>query len=220
MKTTSILIVDDSQIHLEGLKLVLGRRDDMRVTGQATCIREAMACLEASIPDVALLDISLETQDDGLELAREVRRMYPQTRVVVLTHHKSARCLVAALQAGASAYLPKDTDPDELLYAVAAVLQGKGVYLGDTIPMENLMEAFGSQRNIERGKPCDLTEREVTVVRLMAKGHTAKEMAAAMEIETNTIESHKERIKEKLGVNTALQIVIAALRRGIISLEE
>ncbi len=220
MKMTSILIVDDSQIHLEGLKLVLGRRPDIRVTGQASSSGEALACLKAASPDVALLDISLETQDDGLELARNIRRLYPQVRVVMLTHYKNARYLVGALQAGACAYLPKDTNPDELLHAIDAVGQGKGVYLGDTIPMANLLEAFGSERNIAKGKPCDLSEREVAVVRLMAQGLTAKEIASVMEIEVNTIESHKERIKEKLGVNTALQIVVAALKRGIISLED
>ena len=219
MNPVRILIVDDSQIHLEGLKLILKPHDQIEVIGETNNSRETLDFLQERQPDVAVIDISLEEETDGIELAHEIRRNFPGVKIIFLTHYKSSKYLVHALKSGASGYLAKDIDPAELVHAIHSVCQGKGVYLGDTIPVESLLDAFGSEEALLKNKPYDLTAREIEIIDYLARGYSTKELAARLNIEVNTVESHKERIKEKLGVNTVIQIVVQSLKKGIISLE-
>lgn len=215
---TNVLIVDDSQIHLEGLKLVFRQEESITVTGEATNPQEALQCLTALTPDVVILDISLEKDMDGIDLAHEIRRLYSAVKLVFLSHYKEAKYLVSALKSGASAYLSKDTTPRELIHAISAVQEGKGVYFGETIPLSSLLEIFGSEQNLSKNKPYDLTSREIEIINYLAQGYSAKELASRLGIEVNSVESHKERIKEKLEVKSVVQIVVSALKKGIIQL--
>lgn len=214
----NVLIVDDSQIHLEGLKLIFRQQEAITVTGEATNPQEAMQCLSARTPDVAILDISLEKDMDGIDLAHEIKRLYPTVKLIFLSHYKEAKYLVNALKSGACAYLSKDTTPRELGHAVSAVQEGKGIYFGETIPLANLLDIFGSEQNLSKNKPYDLTQREIEIINYLAQGYSAKELAARLGIEVNSVESHKERIKEKLNVKSVVQIVVTALKKGIIQL--
>ncbi len=216
---TKILIVDDSQIHLEGLKLILKPYEFIRITGEANNAKEALAQLKGHIPDIAIIDISLEKDTDGISLAEEIRKQHPEVKIIFLSHHKGAKYLINALKTGASAYLPKDTSPKELIHAVSSVKEGKGVYFGETIPLANLLDIFGSEQNIQKNKPYDLTPREIEIIHYLSQGYSTKELASKIGIEVNSIESHKERIKEKLGVKTVIQIVTTAIKKGIIDLE-
>ncbi len=214
----NVLIVDDSQIHLEGLKLIFRQQEGITITGEATNPQEAMQCLLTHTPDVAILDISLEKEMDGTDLAHEIRQLYPSVRIIFLSHHKKAKYLVNALKSGASAYLPKDTTPHELIHAVSATQEGKGIYFGETIPLSSLLDIFGSEKNLSKNKPYDLTNREIEIINYLARGYSAKELGSLLGIEVNSVESHKERIKEKLEVKSVVQIVVTAFRKGIIQL--
>lgn len=220
MEPIKLFIVDDSQIHLEGLKLVLRPYSNIKIIGEANNIQEAAVFLKEKTPDVAILDISLEQDMDGIELALTIRKSHPQAKIIFLTHHKGVKYLVNALKAGASAYLAKDMDPGELTHAITAAKEGKGVYFGDTIPLTVLLDTFGSEDNLIKNKVYDLTDREIEVIKHLAQGHSTKEIASFLDIEVNTVESHKERIKEKLKVKTIIQIVILSLKKGIISLDD
>ena len=220
MEPIKLLIVDDSQIHLEGLKLILKPYGNIVVVGEANNPQEATVLLKEKTPDIALLDISLEKDMDGIDLAYTIKKSLSQTKIIFLTHHKNVKYLENALKSGASAYLAKDMDPEELIHAITAVKEGNGVYFGDTIPLTILLDTFGSEDNLAKYKIYDLTDREVEVINHLAKGHSTKEIAQYLNIEVNTVESHKERIKEKLKVKTIIQIVILALKKGIISLDD
>lgn len=219
MEQIKLLIVDDSQIHLEGLKLILRPYDNIKIAGEANNIKEAADLLKETKADVAMLDISLEKDIDGIELAHTIKKSYPHIKIIFLSHHKGVKYLVGALKAGASAYLAKDMNPDELMHAITAAKEGKGVYFGDTIPLSTLLDTFGSEDNILKNKVYDLTDREIEVIKHLAHGYSTKEIATLLDIEVNTVESHKERIKEKLKVKTVIQIVILSLKKGIISLD-
>ena len=215
-----LLLVDDSHIYLEGLKLVLRGNSNIMVMSQAGNPREALECLEMDIPDIALLDISLEKDMDGIELAKTIRKKYPDTKIIYLTHYKGTKYLINALQTYPAAYLPKDLTPEELINAIVSANKGKGTYLGDTIPLPHILEIFGSKENVEKGKVYGLTPREIEVIEYLAQGYSTKELAAKLSIEVNTVESYKERMKEKLGVKTVLQIVVTAIKKGIIDIEK
>ncbi|MDR0661515.1 MAG: response regulator transcription factor [Prevotellaceae bacterium] len=219
-EVTKIFIVDDSQIHLEGLKLILRPHSNFKIVGETNSTKEALDLLKNEIPDIAILDISLEKDMDGIELALAIKNTHSETKIIFLSHHKEVSYLVNALRAGASAYLAKDMDPEELIHAINATKEGKGVYFGDTIPLAVLLETFGSEDNLTKNKIFDLTNREVEVIKYLAKGYSTKEIASILDIEVNTVESHKERIKEKLNVKTIIQIVILALKKGIITLDD
>jgi len=214
-----LLLVDDSHIHLEGLKLILRENDNIRVISQASNPREALECIEMDIPDVALIDINLEKDMDGIELAKTIRKKYPDIKIIFLTHYKGTKYLINALQTYPAAYLPKDLTPEELINAIVSANKGKGTYLGDTIPLSHILEIFGSKENVEKGKVYGLTPREIEVIEYLAQGYSTKELAAKLSIEVNTVESYKERMKEKLGVKTVLQIVVTAIKKGIIDIE-
>ncbi len=220
MEPIKLVIVDDSQIHLEGLKLILKPYTNIKVVGEANNIKEAATLLKEAKADVAILDISLEKDIDGIEFAHAIKKNYPQLKIIFLSHHKGIKYLVGALRAGASAYLAKDMNPDELIHAINSAKEGKGVYFGDTIPLSTLIDTFGSENNISKNKIFDLTDREIEVINHLAQGYSTKEIATFLDIEVNTVESHKERIKEKLKVKTVIQIVVVALKKGIISLDE
>lgn len=219
MEPVKVFIVDDSQIHLEGLKLVLRPYESIKVVGEANSYRQAMAFLKGNVPDIAILDISLEKDMDGVELGKAIRKDFPKVKLVFLSHHKGVTYLVSALKSGASAYLAKDMAPEELVHAIISVKKGKGVYFGDTIPVSTLLDTFGSEDNLTKNKIYDLTDREIEVIEHLAEGHSTKEIASLLNIEVNTVESHKERIKEKLKVKTVIQIVILSLKKGIIHLK-
>ncbi|MDR2037597.1 MAG: response regulator transcription factor [Bacteroidales bacterium] len=214
-----LLLVDDSLIHLEGLKLILREHGNIKVTAQAGNSREALEHLAKDMPDIILLDISLEKDMDGIELARVIKEQYPDVRIIFLTHYKGTRYLMNALQTCPAAYLPKDLTPEELVNTIMSVNNGKGVYLGDTIPLFHILEVFGSEENAGKGRIYDLTPREIEVIKYLVQGYSTKELASRLGIEVNTVESYKDRIKEKLGVKTVVQIVVTAIKKGIVNIE-
>ncbi len=217
MNTIQLLLVDDSEIHLIGLKSILSAYPDMQVVGEAHSKEEALEALKAVQPDILLLDISLETETDGFDIARFVGNRYPQIRVIILSHYKKIEYIITALRAHVRAYLAKDTKADELLQAIRSVYTGCGVFFGDSIAYQSLLQAFGNERNLVAGKPYELTEREIQVIELLAKGYSSKEIGQILHIDRNTVESHKERIKNKLGFNNMIEIVVFALKKKIIT---
>ncbi|MDR0799205.1 MAG: response regulator transcription factor [Dysgonamonadaceae bacterium] len=212
-----ILLVDDSLIHREGLKIILRKNENFHISGEAVNPAAALDCIKQQIPDIVLLDISLESETDGIELARFIRKNYPSVKILFLSHYKSVSYLSKALQTGACAYLPKDTKPDELIHAILSAREGKGRYLGETLPLATLLDVFNAETT--SANTHHLTPREIKIIELLAQGYSSKEIAVILNIGNNTVESHKERIKEKLQVKTVVQIVVVALKAGIINLD-
>lgn len=211
-----VSIADDSLIHIEGVKAVLKNEKDMVVRGEArTCDEVKKLLLCEAMPDVIMLDVSMEEEGDGLELARYLNRAFPAVKVMMLSHYKEIRYIVRALQAGACAYIAKDSSPADIAGAIRAIVRGNGIYFGETISYELLLQGFGGERNLRKGKPYELGERELEILKMLSGGHTAKEIAVRLGINVNTVESHKEHIKNKLGVNTVMEAVVFAVRHNL-----
>lgn len=218
MKTIKLLIVDDSEIHIIGIKTLLKNETDIHIIGEAYTVKETMEQITKEIPDMILLDISLESESDGIDLAYRIQKQYPSIHTIILSHYKDIHYIISALHARVRGYLAKDTRPEQLLGAIRAVSNGEGVFFGDSIAYKTLLKAYGNETNLMSGKPHELTEREIQVIEHLAQGYSSKEISALMGIDKNTVESHKERIKNKLGLNSIVEIVVFAIKYQIIKL--
>ena len=212
-----ILIVDDHQILREGLKALLAKEPDMEVVAEAEEGREALELARRLEPQVVILDITLPGLN-GIELTRQILAENAEARVVALSIHTEQTYVSEMLSAGARAYLPKDTAFSELAKAVHAVVEGQ-VYLAPSVT-GNLVKDYlykiseGTSRAISH----KLSPREREVLQLLAEGMSAKEIAAFLHISRKTVESHRRRIMDKLGIQNIAQLTKFAIREGLTTL--
>lgn len=211
-----IFIVDDSEIHLEGMKSILKRSDNLTVTATAQTTGEAKQLLRKEKYDLAILDISLEEETDGLDLAYFIKTTFPDMPIIILSHYKDIHYIIQSLKMQLNGYLAKDTQAEDLICAIQAVVQGKGFYFGNTISYNDIIKAFGGEENMRKRKPYELTDRELEVIQLLANGYTSKEIANELNIDRNTVETYKDRIKSKLDCKSAIEIVVFAYKNKLI----
>lgn len=211
-----IFIVDDSEIHLEGMKSILKRSDNLTVAATAQTSNEAQQLLRKEKYDLAILDISLEEEVDGLDLARFIKTTYPDMPILILSHYKDIHYIIQSLKMQLNGYLAKDTQATDLICAIQAVAQGKGFYFGNTISYNDIIKAFGGEENMKKRKPYELTDRELEVIQLLANGYTSKEIGNELHIDHNTVETYKDRIKSKLDCKSAIEIVVFAYKNKLI----
>ncbi|OZC97531.1 DNA-binding response regulator [Rhodococcus sp. 06-235-1A] len=212
----TVLIADDQPVVRQGFGLFLAGRPEIRVVGQATSGKHAIQQVSALQPDVVLMDIRMPN-GDGLTATREIVARFDTVRVIVVTTFDLDEYVFAALDSGASGFLLKDTDPDELAEAVVTVAGGGAVLSPRLTP--RLMAEFA-----RRGAPGpatsaapqhDLSLREMEVVQLLAQGLGNNEIARALHLEQSTVKTHIGNICRKLDVNTRVHVVIWAYRNGI-----
>lgn len=153
----------------------------------------------------------------GIDFAAFLHRKYSSLPVVVLTHHKNVTYIVKSLKVHVRAFMGKDTKSKDIINIILSVVGGKGLFFGNTIPYSKLLQAFGSESNLQRCKPYELTLREIDIINKLAGGLSSKEIAQQLNIDRNTVESYKDRIKAKLGVDSVVEMVVFALKNGIIS---
>jgi DNA-binding NarL/FixJ family response regulator len=212
MSPIRVLVADDHRIVREGLVRILEEAPDCEVVAQAGDGLEAVAAAKRVLPDVVVLDLSLPRLS-GLESLRRIRHEAPRSRVLVLTVHEESEYVVAALAAGATGYLLKDSAAEELLDAVRQLHQGHG-YLG---PQAALAVAGGVRRPAVALDPYGaLTLREREVFHLVADGRTIKEIAQELGIRPKTAENHRSRLLAKLELRNAAELVRFAARRGLL----
>ena len=209
MKKIGVLIVDDHAVLRAGLRTLLNLQPDMEVVGEAAEGLEAVEKVKRLEPDVVLMDISLPGMD-GLEVAKKLKKRHPDVRVLILTMHEDRRYLYSALKAGASGHVVKRAADTELIDAIRAAYRGD-VFLHPSMA-KIVAEDYVEQAGTEKG----LSDREREVLRLIAEGRTYKEMAKLLAVSVKTIETYRERIKEKLGLHTRAELVRYALEKGLI----
>jgi two-component system response regulator NreC len=209
MKKIRVLIVDDHAVLRAGLRALLNLQPDMEVVGEAAEGLEALEKVERLEPDVVLMDITLPGME-GLEVTKKLKKTHPNVKVLILTMHEDRRYFYSALKAGASGYVVKRAADTELIDAIRAAHRGD-VFLHPSMA-RIVAEDYVEQGATEKG----LSDREREVLRLIAEGRTYKEMADLMAVSVKTIESYRERIKEKLGLNTRAELVRYALEKGLL----
>ena len=207
-----ILIADDHGIVRGGMRLLIDRQPDMQVVAEAADGRAAWELARELRPDVAVIDVSMPVVC-GAEATARVHRDCPTVKVLALTVHEDASYLRQLFEAGAVGYVLKRAATEELVRAIRAVASG-GVYI-DPQMASQVVGGFVA-RPAGRGEPTEaaLTEREIEVVRLLARGYINREIAAQLDLSAKTVEVHKARALEKLGLRSRADLVQYAMRRG------
>ncbi|WP_031465057.1 response regulator [Sciscionella sediminilitoris] len=214
--TVRVLIADDQAIVRTGLRVLVDRDPELTVAGEAATGEEAVRTARTECPDVLLMDIRMPGKD-GITATRELLAA-PETaavRIIVLTTFDTEENIFAALDAGASGFLLKDTDPAELRNAIHVVAAGEAL-LAPTVT-RTLIDAYTSRRTprLTGHTGHGLTEREGDVVRLVAAGLSNAEIAGALSISPTTAKTHVNRSMAKLGAHDRAQLVISAYRTGL-----
>jgi len=216
MSDIRILLADDHAVMRTGLRLVLERQPDFRVVGEASDGREAVALAQQHKPEVVVMDIGMPNLN-GIEAARQVTAALPEVSVVILSMHSDEAYVLRALKAGARAYLLKESAESDLIAAIRAVHNGKAFFSPAVSRM--LVEDYIRQlqdREIEDSYEL-LTTREREVLQLIAEGKSNKEIAHMLNLSLYTVESHRGNLMEKLNLHTVPELILYAVRKGVIS---
>lgn len=208
----NVLLIEDSAVFVMGLKLALSGKANIN---SAPSPGAAVSFLNTHPEtNVAVVDITLESETDGLTLLGILREAFPSVRTLVLSHYKKPAYILKAINSGACAYLAKDSDPKAIVKAIFDVASGKSLFFGETIDSASITRLFGSKENLEARKPQGLTPRELEVLQLTTSGYSNSQIASALEISLNTVDSYKERIKAKFGLDTIVECVARAVAGG------
>ena len=204
-----VLIADDHGIVRSGVKLLLDRQPDIEVVAEAEDGVEAVQMAIKHRPDVAVLDVSMPRMT-GIQATHEIKQQSPDTQVLILSMHDDERYLFEALRAGAAGYVVKRAADQDLVDAVRAA--GRGEPFLTSAAQQALIQGF-----LHRGdEPAELTPREQEVVKLIAEAHTNKEIAEILHLSEKTVESHRARVLQKLGMRDRVELVRYAIRRGLV----
>lgn len=219
-------LVDDQAMVRVGLKMILESEPDIEVCGEAADGSEALAMAQGSLPDVVLMDIRMPGVD-GLTATRELVAQCPNVSVVILTTFDEDEYIYEALRAGASGFLLKSADGDTLVNAVRVVAAGEALLAPEVT--RRVIEKFASGSAVQAGARADpdahvpspeaigdLSEREVEVLILIARGLSNQEIASTLFVSTTTVKTHVSHILTKLGVRDRVQAVVEAYNSGIV----
>jgi len=214
-----VFIADDHELVRLALRSLLEAEPDLELVGEAGNGEDAVAEVLATTPDVLLLDMRMPGIGGG-EVCRQVREASPDTRVLILTSYDDDEELFGVLAAGASGYLLKDARPDNIAAAVRSVADGQAIF-DDAIAQRIIAGKTGAGIGAEAATLRDsLSEREMEVLRLMAKGLSNKEIGRALWIGETTVKTHVSHILRKLDRGDRTQAVLTAVRLGIVSMSE
>lgn len=211
-----ILLADDHTLMRQGLRRILEERSDWEVVAEASNGREAVRLALEAKPDLAILDIAMP-QMNGIEAIRHIMRRLPEARILVLSMYSDEAYIVQVLQAGARGYLLKDSADADLVRAVSAVVQGKSFFSPAVakVMLDDYVRHLAEKGISDRFDA--LSEREREIFQLIAEGRSNKEIADLLCISPSTVETHRAHLMEKLDVHSAAEIVLYAVRKGIIA---
>jgi two-component system, NarL family, response regulator NreC len=211
-----ILLADDHAVVRDGVRALLEKQADMAVVAEAADGREAAELAEEYSPDVVVMDIGMPSLN-GIDATRRILSAHPQVGVVILSMHQDESYVLRSLKAGAKGYLLKDSLRSEVLEAIRAVAHGRSFLTRKISRMmqENYIREM-EQRGLEDSYDL-LTDREREVLQLAAEGKPNKEIAGALNIGLTTVETHRTHILQKLGLHSVPELILYALRKGIIA---
>jgi two-component system response regulator NreC len=216
MKRIRILIADDHGIVRKGLRHQLEQHKEFDIVGEATEGREAVRMAEELAPDVVIMDIAMPNLN-GIQATAQVVKKNPQIGVIILSMYSDETYLMRTLAVGARGYLLKESAEMDLDSAVRAVAQGKPFFspaIANTLLQDYMRQL--QQRGLQDSYDL-LTEREKEVLQLLAEGKSNKDIASMLNLSTNTVETHRTRLMQKLNLHSSAEIVLYAVRKRIIS---
>ena len=208
-----ILIADDHNVIRTGLRAMLGSEADLEVVGEAADGKEAMRLVDELRPDVILLDISMPGED-GIKTAKRLKAAHPELIVLFLTMHEDESLLHEALRSGAAGYLIKRAADSEIIAAIRAVHRGD-IYVHPAMTRALVRHAVVPGTPEGSGEEA-LTRREIDVLRLLARGHTNRQVADVLGLSIRTVEGHRANLLGKLGISSRVELVSYAEEHGLL----
>jgi DNA-binding NarL/FixJ family response regulator len=210
-----ILLADDHNLFRQGLKRILEPQSSFAVVAETASGIEAIELARTHKPDVAVLDIAMKDLN-GIEATAQLLRVSPRTAVLILSMHSDERYVLRAVRAGARGYVVKDTVEEGIIAAIQSLAQGETYYAPS---IAHLVSEASAKQLPQRGLDDRyelLTERERQLYQMLAEGQSNKDIAARLGLSLHTVETHRTRIMEKLGVHSIAELVLSAVRRGIV----
>ena len=217
MKKIRVLIADDHTLVRDGIRSLLALTADIEIVGEAADGREAVEKIRQLMPDIVLMDLAMPTMG-GLEAARRVRKEFPATKVLVLTQYDDSEYVIPVIEAGARGFVSKMSSSSELASAIQAVYRGES-FLSPSAAAALIDEC--QQQTTFKGEKDPyqlLTDREKEVFKLIAEGHTAREIADLLVVSPKTVDWYKTSLMKKLNIHNKIDLIKFAIRKGIITL--
>ncbi len=215
MDKIKILVVDDHAIMRDGIRALLGLNNDIEVVGEASEGKEAIEKVQELAPDVVVMDIAMLGMD-GLEATRRIRKKNPKVKVIILTQHDNREYILSCVKAGAAGFVPKRALGSELVAAIRAVHKGDSFLYPSAAAA--LIEDYLQQAKEE--DPYDrLTARQREILKLIADGHTSREIADMLFLSLKTVLGHRTKIMEKLDLHNRTELIKYAMRKGLVSMD-
>ena len=215
MNMIKVLIVDDHAVLRDGIRAMLGAYDEINIVGEASDGLEAIKKSLELMPDVVLMDIAMPGMD-GLEATRRIKKKSPRVKVLVLTQYDDRQYILSAIKAGVDGYLPKRAVGSELISAIRVVSQGDSVLY----PSAATALINDYRQHAEVGSYDRLTARQREILKLIAEGHTSREIAGMLNISVKTVLGHRAEIMKNLGLRNRTELIKYAIHRGLISMDQ
>jgi len=208
-----ILLCDDQAVIRDGLEMLLTLEKDMQVVGSASDGAEAIELAAQKQPDLILMDLKMPGVN-GIEATRDIRARFPHIKILVLTTYDDDEWVFDAIRAGASGYLLKDTPRQKIIEAIRGTMDGKS-FLDPAVAGKLMNQISSNQKQPASILAEKLTERELDVLRLLAKGFNNSDIARQLHLSEGTVRNHVSAILEKLGVSDRTQAAVIAIRHGL-----
>ena len=209
-----VLLVDDHKIVRQGVRAYLHTFSDIQVVAEADSGAAAVSAVAQDAPDVVLMDLEMPGELDGIAATRQIRKLRPETQVIVVTSHHQDEYIFPAVRAGAISYLLKDVEPDELVAAIRKAAHGEAVL--DSRVAARIIKELQGIRKEEFNPFTELSEREFEVLRLIAAGKSNAEIAETLTIGESTVKTHIGNILKKLHLDDRTQAAVYAWQEGIV----
>jgi two-component system response regulator NreC len=213
MNRTKVLLVDDHQIIIDGMKSLLQNSDEIKVAGEANNGREALRVMEILEPDVVLMDIDMPVMN-GIDTLKEIGKRFPGVKVIILSMHNEAGMIKSLMNIGAQGYLLKSCTQDELIGAIRKVAGGQPFFSPEvtlSLLKPDADNHTGFDQQIEL-----LTDRETEILKLIAEGFSNKEIGSKLFISHRTVDTHRTNLMKKLNVSNIAGLISYAIKNGIV----
>ncbi|MFC2059763.1 response regulator [Chloroflexota bacterium] len=214
MDKIKMLVVDDHAIMRDGIRALLSLYDDIEIVGEASDGNEAIAKAQELMPDVVVMDIAMPGMD-GLEATRRIKKNNSKVRILVLTQYDNREYILSSIKAGAAGYVPKKALGSELISAIRTVCKGNS-FLYPSAASALITDYL---RRTDEDPFDRLTAREREILKLIAEGHTSREIAAMLFVALKTVLGHRAKIMQKLDIHNRTELIRYAMRKGLVSMD-